>query len=81
MTIEKKSIDITDRITGKFQEGQMKLFLEKEQIGQMISGAKGNEFELKNGYYFDNERFYQMADVTSQPDAKYVDCDYENGWC
>ncbi|MBM7605838.1 hypothetical protein JOC75_003866 [Metabacillus crassostreae] len=78
MSIEKKHLDITDRVVGKFGDGQLNLYLEKEKIGQMIAE---NDYDLKQGYLFDNSRFYQIADVLTGQDQKYVDCDYENGWC
>ncbi|MCM3161212.1 MULTISPECIES: YusG family protein [Bacillaceae] len=78
MTIQKQQLDITDRVVGKFGDGQLNLYLEKERIGQMVSE---NNYDLKAGYEFNNNRFYQVADVVTGPDQKYVDCDYENGWC
>lgn len=78
MTIQKQRLDVTDRVVGKFGDGQLNLYLEKEKIGQMVSE---NNYELKTGYEFTDNRFYQMADVVTGPDQKYVDCDYENGWC
>lgn len=40
-----------------------------------------NEYELKSGFTYENEKFYKTADVVSGDDQKYVDCDYESGWC
>ncbi|USK33361.1 YusG family protein [Bacillus sp. F19] len=70
MSFEKKRLDITDRVTGRFSEGQMNLFFEKEQIGTMSFSQNGNQVSLKNGYEEENHSFFQ-----------YVDCDEENGWC
>lgn len=78
MTFHKQRLDITDRVVGKFGDGQLNLYLEKEKIGQMVSE---NNYDLKSGYEFSDSRFYQIADVLSEPDQKYVDCDDENGWC
>lgn len=78
MSLEKQRLDITDRIVGKFNDGQLNLYLEKEKIGQMISE---NNYELNAGYEYNNSRFYQSADVITGQDQKYVDCDDENGWC
>jgi hypothetical protein len=78
MSFEKQRLDITDRVVGKFTDGQLNLYLEKEMIGQMVSE---NNYDLKTGYEFNNSRFYQFADVITGQDQKYVDCDDENGWC
>ncbi|MDQ0225474.1 YusG family protein [Metabacillus niabensis] len=78
MSFEKQRLDITDRVVGKFTDGQLNLYLESEKIGQMVSE---NQYNLKQGYEFQNSRFYQYADVPSKKDEKYVDCDDENGWC
>ena len=78
MSFEKQRLDITDRVVGKFTDGQLNLYLEKEMIGQMVSE---NNYDLKSGYEFNNSRFYQFADGLTGSDQKYVDCDDENGWC
>ncbi|MGD6817283.1 YusG family protein [Metabacillus sp. 84] len=81
MTLKKQRIDVTDRITGKFENGEMNLYLQHEHIGKMTYGDNGSRFELKKGIEASQNRFFQMADVTQEPDQKYVDCDDENGWC
>ncbi|WP_273124917.1 YusG family protein [Metabacillus sp. HB246100] len=78
MSIQKQRLDITDRVVGKFGDGQLNLYLEKEKIGQMVTE---NQYNLKQGFEFDQNRFYQYADVLTGEDQKYVDCDDENGWC
>ncbi|APH03773.1 YusG family protein [Bacillus weihaiensis] len=78
MSIQKQRLDITDRVVGKFGDGQLNLYLEKEKIGQMVTE---NQYNLKQGFEFDQNRFYQYADVVTGKDQKYVDCDDENGWC
>ncbi|MDQ0229681.1 YusG family protein [Metabacillus malikii] len=78
MSLQKQRLDITDRVVGKFAEGQLNLYLEKEKIGQMVSE---NNYDLKEGYEFQDSRFFQYADVVTEPNQKYVDCDDENGWC
>ncbi|MCG8397103.1 YusG family protein [Bacillus atrophaeus] len=78
MAISKQRFDVTDHVTGRFQDGRLSLYHEDEMIGQMTGM---NEYELKPGFSFENEKFYKTADAVSGSDAKYVDCDYENGWC
>lgn len=81
MAIEKQRVEITNRVTGKFSDGQFHLYANDEQIGRMTSGPDGSKFELKEGYEHDQNRFYQMADIPSGTTQQYVDCDDENGWC
>ncbi|ARV46639.1 YusG family protein [Bacillus inaquosorum] len=78
MAFSKQKLDVTNDVTGRFQNGRLSLYHDNEMIGQMTSM---DEYELKSGYSFENEKFYKTADVVSENDEKYVDCDYENGWC
>ncbi|QNG60552.1 YusG family protein [Metabacillus idriensis] len=81
MSFEKKRLNITDQVTGRFSEGQLNLFFEKDQIGTMSFGQDGNQMSLKNGYEEEDHSFFRYADTLSDNDEKYVDCDEENGWC
>ncbi len=40
-----------------------------------------NQYELKSGYSYDQNRFYRLTDTLIDGTEKYVDCDDENGWC
>jgi hypothetical protein len=81
MTLEKQRLNITDRVVGKFSNGQINLFLENEQIGQMVSKGAESSFDLKTNYQYEDNSFYQYVDVPTKQDEKYVDCDDVNGWC
>lgn len=81
MTLYNKRLDITDRVVGKMSEQGFNLFVEKEPIGQLTFTEQGNQYSLKNGYEMEGSRIYQQVQVPSENDAKYVDCDDENGWC
>lgn len=81
MMLERKKLDITDRVVGKLNENQMDLFVEEQPIGKMLFTNQGNQFELKSGYEQENNKIFQYADVTTGADQKYTDCDEENGWC
>ncbi|MTH53897.1 DUF2553 family protein [Bacillus mangrovi] len=81
MTLKKQRIDVTDKVTGKFADGQLNLYLDDQPIGSMTYGDGGSRFQLNSGLEQSENRFFQMADVPSKPDEKYVDCDDENGWC
>nr|WGE08398.1 YusG family protein [Bacillus subtilis] len=79
MAFDKQKLDVTNDVTVLLSKWyRLSLYHDNEMIYQMTSM---NEYELKPGYSFENEKFYKTADVVSGDDAKYVDCDYENGWC
>ncbi|MES1034324.1 YusG family protein [Bacillus pumilus] len=78
MSFQKEQVDITDHVTGRFKEGGMVLYHQNEEIGTMISE---NQYELKSGYSYDQNRFYRLTDTLTHGTEKYVDCDDENGWC
>ncbi|MFC4323547.1 YusG family protein [Litchfieldia salsa] len=81
MVLEKKRLDITDRVVGKLGPNNMDLYLENELIGKMSLSDEGNRYELNNGFEEEQNKIYQYVDITTGPDQKYVDCDDENGWC
>ncbi|MGS0904368.1 YusG family protein [Bacillus altitudinis] len=78
MSFQKEQVDITEHVTGRFKESGMVLYHQNEKIGTMISE---NQYELKSGYSYDQNRFYRLSDTLTHGTEKYVDCDDENGWC
>lgn len=56
----------------------MVLYHQNEEIGKMMSE---NQYELKSGYSYHENRFYHLSDTLTHGTEKYVDCDDENGWC
>ncbi len=81
MVLENKRMDITDRIVGKLSDNQVNLYDETTLVGRIVLNAQGNQYELMEGYEQGDNKIYKYVDVTTGPDQKYVDCDYENGWC
>lgn len=82
MVLKEQRLDVTDRITGKLAEGQVNLFMEEQPIGTLIYRASGvPQYDLKNGFESEGYKIFQKVSVTTGYDQKYVDCDYENGWC
>lgn len=78
LSFQKEQVDITEHVTGRFKESVMVLYHQNEEIGTMISE---NQYELKSGYSYDQNRFYRLSDTLTHGTEKYVDCDDENGWC
>ncbi|WP_404429181.1 YusG family protein [Sutcliffiella horikoshii] len=81
MTLDNKRLDITDRVNGKLTNQGFELYVENESIGRVTFTEQGNQYALKNGYEQEGSKIFQQVQVPSEKDAKYVDCDYENGWC
>ena len=77
---EKQKMDVTDRVTAKFHDGGMKLYVDKQPIGEVSYGTSGNEYRFEEGYSQENNKFYQYTDVQKQGETqKYTDCDEEAG--
>lgn len=81
MTLDNKRLDITDRVVGKLSDQGFNLYVENESIGQVTFTEQGNQYSLRKGYEQEGSRIFQQVQVPSEKDAKYVDCDDENGWC
>lgn len=79
--LERKKLDITDRVVGKLNEEAIDLYVEEQPIGKVLFTRQGKQYELKAGYEHEGNSIYQYTDVTTGPDQKYTDCDDENGWC
>ena len=79
MTLKQQKMDITDRVTGKLENGEIQLFLENESIGK-IKLPEGVELEPEHHYESQQNRIYQHVSVPDQSEPRYTDCD-EGGWC
>ncbi|MBM7661469.1 hypothetical protein JOC85_002272 [Bacillus mesophilus] len=79
--LEQKRLDITDRVVGKFGQDQVELYVGEESIGRMLFTGQGNQYDLKPGYEQEENKIFHYADITTNPDQKYTDCDQEDGWC
>lgn len=79
--LEEKRLDITDRVVGKLNQGHMDLYVGEESIGRILFTEQGNKYDLKSGYEQEANKIFHYADVTTNPDQKYTDCDVEEGWC
>jgi hypothetical protein len=79
MTLNQQKLDVTDRVTGKLENGQIQLYLENEPIGQ-IKLPEGIQLELEHHYVAEHNKIYQHVSVPGQSEPRYTDCD-EGGWC
>ncbi|MBT2682580.1 MULTISPECIES: YusG family protein [Bacillaceae] len=79
MTLNKQKLDITDRVTGKLENGQVQLYLENEHIGS-IELPEGMQMKLEHHFEAEQNKIYQHVSVPDQSEPRYTDCD-EGGWC
>ena len=68
---EKQKMDVTDRVTAKFHDGGMKLYVDKQPIGEVSYGTSGNEYRFEEGYSQENNKFYQYTDVQKQGEKDF----------
>ena len=79
MSLEPKKLDVTDRITGKLNNGKIELYLETEKVGS-ISLPEGSSVQLEKHFETDQKKIYQHVYVPGNEEPRYTDCD-EGGWC
>jgi hypothetical protein len=79
LTLEQKKLDVTDRIVGKLNNGEIQLFLEDEKVGT-ITLPQGSTFQLEHHFETDQQRIFQHVSVPAESEPRYTDCD-EGGWC
>jgi len=80
MTLKQQKIDITDRVVGKFAEGELVLYLENERIGTMSLPSDCNIKLEEHHLECSGDKIYQKFSTPTADDPKYTDCD-EGGWC
>lgn len=78
MTLQQGKLDITDRVVGKLENGEMVLYLENERIGKVLPNGSGMQLE----HHFENsgKKIFQLVSTPSSDEPRYTDCD-EGGWC
>ena len=79
MTLQQGKLDITDRVVGKLQNGEIVLYLENEQIGK-VPLPSGSDIQLEHHFESAGEKIFQLVSTPSRDEPRYIDCD-EGGWC
>ncbi|MBM4760762.1 DUF2553 family protein [Bacillus sp. B15-48] len=80
MSLERKRLEVTDRIVGKMANGEIHLFLDQEKVGS-ISLAEGSQIQLEHHFETDEQqRIFQHVSTPGKDEPRYTDCD-EGGWC
>jgi hypothetical protein len=72
--------DITPKVAGKFEQGEMNLYLDKTKIGKITMTNQGNLYEMSEGFEFDSNKVYRKQTQDPTEVKAYVEgCDM--GWC
>jgi hypothetical protein len=79
MTLQQGKLDITDRVVGKLENGEMVLYLENERIGK-VSLPSGSNMQLEHHFENSGQKIFQLVSTPSSDEPRYTDCD-EGGWC
>jgi hypothetical protein len=72
--------DVTNKVYGKMEQGSMSLYLSKNKIGKIVFTNQGNQYEMSEGFEFDQEKFYRH-DPNPPIQYKQLVDDCESGWC
>lgn len=77
----KKKVDITNLVTGRFNEDKLLLNIEEREIGQMSLGGQGTppQFQFEEGFGIENNKIYQIQEEGVNDDQYVQGCDM--GWC
>ncbi|MGM0854613.1 MAG: YusG family protein [Bacillota bacterium] len=78
MVLEPKKLDVTNRVTGKFKDGEVELYLDNQPIGRMALPLDG--ITMEPNFEAKENKIYQSYTSTEGDQARYTDCD-EGGWC
>ncbi|WP_096190087.1 DUF2553 family protein [Evansella halocellulosilytica] len=77
----KSRIEVTDQVKRQEEEsGETNFYLGDEKIGKMKQAGQTYQYEMAEGFEFDNEKFYKKdAKKQPQPQSYVEGCDM--GWC
>ncbi|MCA1061179.1 YusG family protein [Rossellomorea aquimaris] len=78
MVLEPRKLDVTNRVTGRLNNGEVELFLDNQRIGKMALPLDG--ITMEPNFEARENKIYQSYTSTEGHEARYTDCD-EGGWC
>ena len=78
MVLEPKKLDVTNRVTGRLNNGEVELFLDNQRIGKMALPLDG--ITMEPNFEARENKIFQSYTSTEGHEARYTDCD-EGGWC
>lgn len=75
---QKHKINITRRVTGKMEEGNIVFYHQNQPIGKMSLSGDGG-LEMNDGYIIENNSIYSYHELPTHPESYAHNCDM--GWC
>ncbi|GAF64955.1 DUF2553 family protein [Alkalihalobacillus trypoxylicola] len=74
MKLEK--INITSKVKGKYEEGQLNLYLGERKIGEVIENEQGLTHNMEKGFVFEADHIYHYEN----PNPEQIDSYIEDSW-
>lgn len=75
MTLKQSRIDVTDRVTGKLQNGVMELYLDETPIGKLKFPTGNLQYELDHHFEIAQQKIFQHVSIPDKAEPRYTDCD------
>lgn len=76
----RKKVDITGKVKGKLENGEMNLYVDEAKVGKIIMTNQGNHYEMAEGFEFDSNKVFRYENEHPEKQKQYVEgCDM--GWC
>lgn len=73
-------MNVTERVRAKLKDGYMELYFHKELIGTITFSEEGKQYDLQEGYVYEEGQILKVIDASSIIPGPYVEgCDL--GWC
>ncbi|WP_413378592.1 YusG family protein [Alkalihalobacillus sp. 1P02AB] len=73
-------VDVTNKIIGKYEEGQLNLYMGEIKIGMVTETDDGLKRKMREGFVFENDKIYHFENAHPEQIKAYVEnCD--GGWC
>lgn len=74
-----EKLDVTERIHGKLKDGNMILYLDDEQVGEIQMASGTANYQLSQKFELNNNKIYLKQDEKKLEEQDTDDCDL--GWC
>ncbi|WP_100373962.1 YusG family protein [Bacillus sp. FJAT-45037] len=72
--------DVTSQVKGKYENGNMNLYVDDHHVGQVIETATGLQHTMSAGYVFEDDKIYRYENKDPNQVTSFVDSCKE-GWC
>ncbi|MBM7704858.1 DUF2553 family protein [Metabacillus iocasae] len=72
-------MDVTERVYAKIREDCVELYFHTECIGKVILSEEGKEYDLHEGYAYEDNKILKLINCEENVPPYVEDCDL--GWC